>query len=86
MLTQGEVAEARDRAVRFLAQAGIVLTTEEAARVEVADFGLSRLDAEGLELITYINTERVCAKDLVLFHRQTCPEHRHPPVCDDPGK
>jgi D-lyxose ketol-isomerase len=37
-------------------------------------------------LITYVNTDRYCAKELVLFPRQTCPEHRHPPVGDDPGK
>ncbi|HVK05044.1 MAG TPA: hypothetical protein VM490_16325 [Armatimonadaceae bacterium] len=86
MLTQQEVAVARERAVAYLSRAGIVLTRDESARVEVADFGLSRLESEGLELITYINTERVCAKDLVLFPRQTCPEHRHPPVGDDPGK
>jgi D-lyxose ketol-isomerase len=33
-----------------------------------------------------VNTERVCAKELVLFPRQCCPEHRHPPVDGDPGK
>ena len=33
-----------------------------------------------------MNTERVCAKELVLFPGQACPEHRHPPVGDDPGK
>jgi D-lyxose ketol-isomerase len=70
----------------MLSGAGIVLTSEEVDRIEVADFGLSDLDRLGLELITYINTERVCAKDLVLFPGQTCPEHRHPPVGDDPGK
>ena len=28
----------------------------------------------------------MCAKELVLFPRQTCPEHRHPPVAGEPGK
>jgi ABC-type sugar transport system, auxiliary component len=86
MLTHAEAESARQRALAYLNRAGIVLTAEEAGRIEVADFGLSRLDSEGLQLITYINTERVCAKDLVLFPRQTCPEHRHPPVGSDPGK
>ena len=27
--------------------------------------------------MTYVNTNRVCAKELVLFPYQTCPEHRH---------
>jgi D-lyxose ketol-isomerase len=86
MLTWDEITAARERAGTVLEQAGIVLTPEERERIEVADFGLSDLPRFGLQLITYINTERVCAKDLVLFPRQTCPEHRHPPVGDDPGK
>ncbi|MBC8140792.1 MAG: D-lyxose/D-mannose family sugar isomerase, partial [Armatimonadetes bacterium] len=49
-------------------------------------FGLGHIAVEGLQLITYINTERVCAKDLVLMPGQTCPEHRHPPIGGDPGK
>jgi D-lyxose ketol-isomerase len=48
--------------------------------------GLGELETTGLELVVYINTERVCAKELVLFPGQTCPEHRHPPIGDDPGK
>jgi D-lyxose ketol-isomerase len=86
MLTVSQRNAACARAKRQLEEAGIVLTPEEAERVEIADFGLSDLENLGLELITYVNTERVCAKDLVLFPRQTCPEHRHPPVGDDPGK
>lgn len=86
MLTNDEMTEARERAGSLLTEAEIVLTADEQARIEVADFGLSDLPRFGLQLITYINTERVCAKDLVLFPRQTCPEHCHPPVGDDPGK
>jgi D-lyxose ketol-isomerase len=70
----------------MLAEAGIVLTPAERERIEVADFGLGRLQEIGLQLITYVNTERVCAKELVLFPRQTCPEHRHPAVDGSPGK
>ena len=33
-----------------------------------------------------LRKERVCAKELVLFPHQTCPEHRHPPVENEPGK
>lgn len=70
----------------MLEAAGIVLTPNERAGIEVADFGLGRLEEIGLQLVVYVNTERVCAKELVLFAGQTCPEHRHPPVGDDPGK
>jgi len=79
-------AEARERTAAMLAEAGIVLTPAERERIEVADFGLGRLEEIGLQLVTYVNTERVCAKELVLFPRQTCPEHRHPPVDGQPGK
>jgi len=79
-------AEARARAAAMLAEAGIVLTPAEQREIEVADFGLGRLDEIGLQVVVYVNTERVCAKELVLFPGQTCPEHRHPPVGDDPGK
>jgi D-lyxose ketol-isomerase len=79
-------AEARERAAELLADAGIVLTAAERDEIEVADFGLGRLEEIGLQLVVYINTDRVCAKELVLFPHQTCPEHRHPPVGADPGK
>jgi D-lyxose ketol-isomerase len=46
----------------------------------------SDLERTGLELVVYVNNDRYCAKELVLFPRQTCPEHRHPPVGSDPGK
>jgi D-lyxose ketol-isomerase len=86
VLTAAEIESARERAADALAGTGIVLTQEERATIEVADFGLSRLEEYGLELVVYVNTERVCAKELVLFPRQTCPEHRHPPFGGTPGK
>lgn len=79
-------AEARERAAAMLEAAGIVLTPAERADIEVADFDLGRLDEIGLQVVVYVNTERVCAKELVLFPGQTCPEHRHPPIGDEPGK
>ena len=79
-------AEARGRAAAELEAAGIVLTPAERAGIEVADFGLGRLEEAGLQILVYVNTERVCAKELVLFPGQACPEHRHPPVGGDPGK
>ena len=79
-------AEARERAAAMLADAGIVLTPAEREAIEVADFGLGRLEEIGLQIVVYVNTERVCAKELVLFPHQTCPEHRHPRVDGDPGK
>src|SRR5689334_3789962 len=86
MITPTELENARATAMEYLRRAGIVLTPAERDSIEVADFGLGRLEETGLELITYVNTERCCAKELVLFPHQTCPEHWHPPVGGDPGK
>jgi D-lyxose ketol-isomerase len=78
--------EARERAAAMLAEAGIELTPRERREIEIADFGLGRLDEIGLQIVVYVNTDRVCAKELVLFPHQRCPEHRHPPVEGEPGK
>ncbi len=86
MISREELLTAQKRAKEYLDRAGIVITPEEAANIEVADFGLGDLMNTGLEIVVYVNTERVCAKELVLFPRQTCPEHRHPPVAGEPGK
>lgn len=86
MITRAEMEAAQQRTLEYLERAGIVITPEEAARIEVADLGLGQLEQTGLQLLTYVNTERVCAKELVLFPRQTCPEHWHPPVAGEPGK
>ena len=86
MLTEAEQDAARKRAAAMLADTGIVLTPAEKDAIEVADFGLSQLDVTGLEVVVYVNTERVCAKELVMFPWQLCPEHRHPPFGGTPGK
>jgi D-lyxose ketol-isomerase len=86
MLTQKQIDSARVRAREYLRRVAIVLTPEESAGIEVADFGLGDLERTGLELVVYVNTGRVCAKELILFPRQTCPEHRHPPIGGAPGK
>jgi D-lyxose ketol-isomerase len=86
MITRQEVQSAQERASQMLQQAGLVITPEERHNIEVAEFGLGELEQSGLELVVYVNTDRYCAKELVLFPRQTCPEHRHPPVAGGPGK
>lgn len=78
--------EVKQKTVEYLEKAGIILTDEEKEKIEIADMGLGDLMTEGLQLFTYVNTSRYCAKELVLFPRQTCPEHRHPPVMGEPGK
>lgn len=86
MLTRQELENAQKRAAEALDKCGIALTSTERANIEVADFGLNDLETLGLEIVTYVNTERCCAKELVLFPWQICPEHRHPGVNGNPGK
>ena len=86
MISRDEQREAQAYAAEQLAAAGIVLTDDERDAIEVADFGLSRLRETGLQLLVYVNTDRYCAKELVLYPGQTCPEHRHPPFDGTPGK
>jgi D-lyxose ketol-isomerase len=86
VLTQTEVDDARRHAAESLDAAGIVLTPEEREEIEIADFGLSRFPELGLAVVVYVNTDRVCAKELVMLPGQMCPEHRHPPFDGTPGK
>lgn len=44
------------------------------------------MEEVGLQILTYINTERVCAKEMVLTPWQTCPEHKHVPTNGIEGK
>lgn len=74
------------KALAYYEKAGIVLTDKEKQNIEVADFGLDKVNEVGLQLLTYINTERVCAKEMVLLPYQTCPEHKHVPSYGKDGK
>jgi len=71
--------EAVPLTLHYLQQAAIVLTEEEKQHIEIATFDLPDYPKSGLQLLTYINSPRDCAKELVLFPGQACPEHIHPP-------
>lgn len=77
MLDKSQLEDAQLRAIEYFERVGIVLTEKEKQGMEVADFGLSDLENIGLEVIVYVNTDKVCSKELVMFPGQTCPEHIH---------
>ena len=81
-----EMINLKERAAELLASAGIVFTEQEIGEMEIADFRLGEVEQQGLQLVVYVNNDRYCAKELVLLPRQTCPEHRHPPLNGKPGK
>ncbi len=87
MLTHNQQIEAQQRTAHMLAAATIQLTPAEEQNIEIADFGLGELERTGLQIVVYTNNERYCAKELAMFPRQTCPQHRHPPLsATNPGK
>ena len=75
----------RGRVLKGL-QVAVVLTNKEVQEVEIANFGLSEVKAQGLQLIVYVNLQRYCFKEPVLFFGQICPERRHLPVAGEAGK
>jgi D-lyxose ketol-isomerase len=86
-MKRADVERARRRALDMLGRARIEVRPEEAAVLEVSDFGLGALEAIGIQILVYVNTDRYCAKEIVLTPRQICPEHRHPPLgAPNPGK
>ena len=86
MITEREHREGQAYAAEQLEAVGVTLTDRERASIEVADFGLGRLREVGLLVLVYVNTDRYCAKELVLHPHGTCPEHRHPPSDGTRGK
>ena len=85
-MTKHEYNEQVKKALAYYEKANIVLTEEEKKAVEVADFGKGAVNEVGLQLVVYINTDRVCAKEMVLLPYQTCPEHKHVPTAGTAGK
>lgn len=86
MLTITQINEIKMKAIEYYDKAHIVLTDDEKNDIEVADFGLGDTQNTGLQLVVYINNDRYCAKEMVLFPHQTCPEHRHPSIEGKSGK
>lgn len=72
-----DVKKYQDIAYQFLVEQKIVLSETEKENIEIADFGLNDFETTGLSIVTYVNTERVCAKELIMLPYQTCPEHLH---------
>ncbi len=86
MLSRNEIDRYRAQAFEKFQEAGLVITHPERERIEIADFGLSSFLQVGLGVLVYVNTDRCCAKELAMWPRQTCPEHRHPNVGRELGK
>ena len=86
MATREQIEKAREDACELLAKAGIVITDQERNNLEFCDYGLNDFSRIGTEILIYVNTKRVCAKEMMLTPYQICPQHIHPQLGDYPGK
>jgi len=86
VISKEKKQEVIEKSLGYFKKANIIITDEEKNNIEIADFGLNEIEITGLEILVYVNTDRVCAKEMVLLPNQTCPEHRHPSIDGEPGK
>ncbi|MBD3415276.1 MAG: D-lyxose/D-mannose family sugar isomerase [Candidatus Aminicenantes bacterium] len=86
-MNQEQVKKTRQKAYQLINKAHITLTEQERTHMEVADCGFDDIENLGLQAVTYINTDRYCAKEIILLPGQLFPEHQHPPIDEsNPGK
>ena len=76
----------RDKIIGIYRRSSIYIKPEEFKKMEITDFGLGDFLNIGLGVIIYVNTDRVCAKELAMMPFQICPQHRHPEISGSPGK
>lgn len=86
MITVKQQEEGRRAAAALIRRARIPVSDHEERSIEVTDFGLSRPDIEGAQILTWLQTERIGVKVIALLPGQTLPEHWHPRIGEDPGK
>lgn len=77
---------ARRKIIEIYKKSKIYIKPEEFEKMEITDFGLNDFFCIGLGVIIYVNTERVCVKELALTPFQICPQHKHPNIMKNPGK
>ena len=85
-MTKKEYDEQVAKTLEYFEKAHIVLTDKEKESIEVIDFNQGKVKEFGLQLLVYVNTDRVCAKEMVLLPGQTCAEHWHVPTNGQEGK
>ncbi len=86
MIKREQFIEAKHKAVQMIRECGIVLNQNEIDEMDVTDFGLNHLYVEGGQMLGFFNTNRVSAKVIAMFPRQTLPEHWHTAFDDNIGK
>ncbi|HKL41163.1 MAG TPA: D-lyxose/D-mannose family sugar isomerase [Clostridia bacterium] len=85
-MKEKEANEFKNRAIEMIKETSIKINNNEIEKCELADFGLDNFQNEGAQIFTFVNTNRIGVKVIVLLPNQTLPEHLHPPIGNDPGK
>ena len=86
-MLQSMKEQAKVNALKLVKKVNIVLTDKEVRNMEVADFSLDEFDRTGVVIVTYVNTNLCCAKEMFMQPGQTVPEHTHKPLPNGfPGK
>ena len=86
MITTSELKAVCEESLALIEASGIPINDADRAKITAADFGLSRIREEGIQILTMYDTDRAAGKILVLLPNQTEPEHWHPNQGDNPGK
>lgn len=81
-----ELLLGKSNIINIFKSSNMVFTQKEIDAIEVTDFGLNDFFNIGLGVIIYINTEKVCAKELAMVPFQICPQHIHPNIKGGVGK
>lgn len=82
-----QLSKTKKEVIKIYKNSKMVFIEKEFETMELTDFGLGDLYNIGLGIIIYVNTERVCAKELALAPYQICPQrHLHPDIKGYAGK
>lgn len=73
-----QIEKARKQAIELYKQSKIFFTKEELENIAVIDLSLGDFYNIGVTLVTYVDTDRVGARELAILPRQTVPQHMHP--------
>jgi D-lyxose ketol-isomerase len=76
----------KKKIIEIYKESNIYVRPDEFEKMEITDFGLGDFSNIGLGIIIYVNTDKVCAKELAIAPYQVCPQHRHPEVEGKTGK
>ena len=76
----------KEKLIEIYRKSQIYFKASELKSMEITDFGLKDFFNIGLGIIIYINTEKVCAKELAMTPFQICPQHKHPNTLNRSGK